>query len=79
MRNIKNSLLKDLLTGCQTKLLIIYKQLIGEGVRLNMNKDKKEKQTSCPKCGRFIEILAEICPYCGAKPKELPSEFKKEK
>jgi uncharacterized OB-fold protein len=46
---------------------------------LNMNKDKKEKQTSCPKCGRFIEILAEICPYCGAKPKDLPPGFKEEK
>ena len=44
-----------------------------------MNKEKEKKQIRCLKCGRLIEIVAEICPYCGAKPKDLPPQFEKEK
>lgn len=43
-----------------------------------MNKER-DKGISCPGCGRFIKILTEICPYCGAKPKNFPTKLVEEK
>ena len=39
--------------------------------------DVKEEESKCPNCGKFIKKLAAICPYCGAKPVDLPEDFKK--
>jgi rRNA maturation endonuclease Nob1 len=43
-----------------------------------LNKET-DKGISCPGCGRFIKILDEICPYCGAKPKNFPTKLMEEK
>jgi hypothetical protein len=40
---------------------------------------KENDKTFCPNCGKFIKKLAAICPYCGAKPDNLPSEIEDEK
>jgi hypothetical protein len=40
---------------------------------------KENDKISCPNCGKFIKKLAEICPYCGAKPHNPPSEIEDEK
>jgi hypothetical protein len=41
--------------------------------------DKRNEEEKCPSCGKFIKKLAAICPYCGAKPADLPKEFKEDK
>ena len=40
---------------------------------------KEKDEVSCSSCGRFIKKLAEICPYCGAKPDNPPKELMEEK
>jgi DNA-directed RNA polymerase subunit RPC12/RpoP len=33
-----------------------------------------KEQVRCPECGRFLNKLASICPYCGAKPVASPGK-----
>lgn len=40
---------------------------------------ESDKKISCPGCGSFIKILAEICPYCGARPNNFPTKLMEEK
>ncbi|MCL4416392.1 MAG: hypothetical protein M1475_06030 [Actinobacteria bacterium] len=29
----------------------------------------------CPACGRLIKKIEGLCPFCGANPKDAPSQF----
>ncbi len=36
--------------------------------------EQNEKGSKCPSCGRFIKKLEAMCPYCGARPVDLPED-----
>ena len=43
-----------------------------------MDMEKDEKGSKCPSCGKFIKKLEAMCPYCGARPVDIPEDIRRE-